>query len=616
MSVQSSPESRLRVSRRGFLKSSGAGVAVAAGSIGAIPFTSSRAFAQQAWDEEHDIVVVGSGGAAFAAAITAHSLGADVVMFEKGAYVGGTTLVSGGTMWTPNNSAMRAAGFTDNREDAIRYMARYSFPASYNPDDEKLGLTDHDYAMISAFYDNASDAMDLIQEAGAATWRVATNGYTGDVQADYMDHLPQNTAPQGRSITTTGKDGGYGGGGELIAGYQAWAEGAGVPIKLGHRVQRVILNDDGAVIGVEVEIAAPVAAGSTPAASLVASPAASPAASQTIAVRARKGVIFGSGGYARNKDMMRNFVSVPFYGGCSAPTNEGDLMRIATAVNAKVGNLHNIWRNEGLFEQAVASETAYNCIWFYNGDSFLMVNKLGKRFVNEKRNYQDRSMAHLAWDSNNADWTNRLAFLIYDGRIQENWGTGFPFPEDPTTSPVVITGETLEDLAAAIRERVDSIKAVTGGVELAADFAETMVAEVAKFNEYAAKGEDPDFQRGAFKYDQETPFPPMVKNPTVTEWPSADQPNTAMYPLRSEGPYYAVIAGASAVDSNGGPVINEHGQILNIDDEPIAGLYGAGNCIACPGVNAYYGAGMTLGLAHAFGYAAAKHAVESNGTSA
>ncbi|MGB3329076.1 MAG: FAD-binding protein, partial [Thermomicrobiales bacterium] len=312
MSKQALPESRLRVSRRGFLKSSGAGVAVAAGSIGAIPFSASRAFAQQAWDEEHDIVVVGSGGAAFAAAITAHSLGADVAMFEKGAYVGGTTLVSGGTMWTPNNSAMRAAGFTDNREDALKYMARYAFPASYNPDDAQLGLTEHDYAMLSAYYDHASAAMDLIQDAGAATWRVATNGYTGAVQADYMDHLPENTSPQGRSITTTGADGGYGGGGELIAGYQAWAEKAGVPVKLGHRVQRVVLNDGGDVIGVEIEVADAAAdttasaASATPAASPAASAAATPAAGRTIAVRARKGVIFGSGGFARNKDMMHN----------------------------------------------------------------------------------------------------------------------------------------------------------------------------------------------------------------------------------------------------------------------------------------------------------------------
>ena len=84
-----------------------------------------------------------------------------------------------------------------------------------------------------------------------------------------------------------------------------------------------------------------------------------------------------------------------------------------------------------------------------------------------------------------------------------------------------------------------------------------------------------------------------------------------MYPLRESGPYYAVIVAASAVDSNGGPIINSNGQILNVNDEPVVGLYGAGNCVASPGVNAYWGAGMTLGNAHAWGYAAAKHAVAS-----
>ena len=84
-------------------------------------------------------------------------------------------------------------------------------------------------------------------------------------------------------------------------------------------------------------------------------------------VRARKGVIFGSGGFARNEDMMRHFMPYPYYSGCSAPTNEGDLLRISSALGAKLGNLHNVWRNEGVFEQAVADTGAYNCVWFLDG---------------------------------------------------------------------------------------------------------------------------------------------------------------------------------------------------------------------------------------------------------
>ncbi|HEU0164513.1 MAG TPA: FAD-binding protein [Thermomicrobiales bacterium] len=605
-----STQGRLRVSRRGFLKASGAGAAVAAGTIGAVSFGSSRAFAQQKWDDTYDVVVVGSGAAAFSAAITAQHLGAKVVMLEKGAYVGGTTLVSGGTMWIPNNAQMAAAGLKDNREDAIRYMARVAFPADYNPEDAKLGLMDHDFEMLSAYYDTGSEAMKTLEDAGAATYLTSINTLTGSIQADYVDHLPEDTSPIGRSIVAATKDGKPGGGGDLIASYQAYAKKVGIPILLGHRVERVVLNDAGEVIGVEVAVNQAVASG-TPEAAGAATPVATPAPTQTIAIRANKGVIFGSGGFVRNKDLMRHFVSHPTYGGCSAPTNEGDLIRIAYSVQAKLGNLHNIWRNEGLFEQAIASEFAYNCIWFYNGDSFIMVNKEGKRFVNEKRNYQDRSMSHLTWDSNNATWANLLSFLIYDNRIQENWGTGFPFPADATTSPIVVIGETLEELATKLHDRVDSLTSHTGGVQLGDDFAANLVAEVEKYNGYAKTGIDPDFERGKFLYDQDTPLPPFTAKPTVTKWPSDDQPNSAMYPLSATGPYYALVVAQSAVDTNGGPVINSNGQILNIDEQPIAGLYGAGNCVASPGVNAYWGAGMTLGNAHTWGYAAAKHVVAS-----
>ena len=597
-------ESRLRVSRRGFMKASGAGVAVAAGSMGAIPYSASRAFAQQPWDEEHDIVVVGSGGAGFSAAITAHTLGSEVIILEKGSYVGGTSLVSGGGMWIPNNRPMQEAGIEDPREDCIKYMAKYSFPQYYNPDAEQYGLPDHDFEMLSAYYDTASEAMNLIEDAGVCKWMSTTNfgPDNATVQTDYMDY-PENLAPQGRTLGPVIEGSPQqGGGGDMIGFYQAWAEKVGVPILLNHRVERVVLNDVGEVIGVEVTVSDPAAAAATP--------EASPVAGQTLAIHARKGVIFGSGGFARNEDMMRHFMPAPYYGGCSAPTNEGDLIRISSAVGAKLGNLHNVWRNEGIFEQAVAASGSYNCVWYYNGDSFLMVNKEGKRFVNEKRQYQDRPMAHLNWDPNVGDWKNRLSFFVYDSRMQDNWGGRFPLPADPSTAPYVLTATTLEELAGLIDERVQSLVEVTGGVTLSEDFATTFVAEVAKFNGYAASGDDLDFQRGQFAYDVQVPSGPFVEAPTI-EYPSADQANVAMYPLSAEGPYHAFIVTASAVDTNGGPVINSNGQILKWDGEPVVGLYGAGNAVACPGVNAYWGGGATLGNAHTWGHNAAKHAHNS-----
>jgi predicted oxidoreductase len=603
-STSASNESRLRVNRRGFMKASGAGAAFAAATIGSVPFAQSKAFAQQAWDEEHDIVVVGSGGAAFSAAVTAHELGSDVVMYEKGAYAGGTTLVSGGGMYIPNSTQLREMGIETSREETLKYMARYSWPHLYQADHETLGLPQHDFDMINTYYDTAAEAMDFIEASGAQEWAVQHIGTRGVPNVDYMDHFEENLTPSGNTLVTVDAEGNEAGGGDLIARYVAWAEGAGVPLHLNHRVERVVLNDAGAVVGVEVSVVDPAAAAATP--------EASPVVGETIAIRARKGVIFGSGGFARNESLMHHLMPAPYYGGCSAPTNEGDFLRISSSVNAKLGNLHNVYRNEGIYEQAIASSGAYNCMWFLSGDSMLVVNKHGKRFVNEKRNYQDRPMAHFDWDPNEAVWDNLLGVLVYDERVSKNWGSGFPFPKDPTTTPYIISGETLEDLAAAIQERFASLPTITPGLQLTGNFAENFLAEVAKFNEFAAAGVDQEFRRGEFQYDQEWPSAPYAETRDIEEWPSPDQPNSAMYPLSETGPYYAFIVAASAVDTNGGPIINTDGQVITWTDEPVAGLYGAGNAVASPGVNAYWGGGMTLGNAHVWGYRAAKHATESD----
>jgi hypothetical protein len=169
----------------------------------------------------------------------------------------------------------------------------------------------------------------------------------------------------------------------------------------------------------------------------------------------------------------------------------------------------------------------------------------------------------------------------------------------------------MEQLADLIIERVSTLSPAIGGRTTSATFKETLLAEIEKFNGFAAEGVDPEFLRGSTAYNIGIPHGPFNPESTI-EYPSADQPNVSMYPISAEGPFYATLVAPAAVDSSGGPVINVNAQILRWNGTPVEGLYGAGNCIANPGYDAYWGGGATLGNAHVWGYMAAKHAIASD----
>ena len=76
----------------------------------------------RAWDHEVDFLVVGSGGGGMAAALTAHDAGLSTLVVEKAKMYGGSTGISGGGIWIPNNPTLRAAGHDDSRESVLRYL--------------------------------------------------------------------------------------------------------------------------------------------------------------------------------------------------------------------------------------------------------------------------------------------------------------------------------------------------------------------------------------------------------------------------------------------------------------------------------------------------------------
>jgi 3-oxosteroid 1-dehydrogenase len=571
-------EKRQGVTRRQVLAGAGAL------SIGAITLRSSEADSTAKWDHETDILVIGSGVGAATAAITAHENGDAVMVVEKAPITGGTSAKSAGVLWIPDNFTLKAKGIEDRKEDCLKYMARFSYPESYNPADPLLGLSAAEFELLEAFYDNASRSVESLRGKGAlkvAEWRMF---FLDRPATDYLDNVPENKVPAGRSIGPLKEDGSMGGGPELMMQLNGAVKERGIPLLTNHRAMTLILNQDGRVIGVEAE------SGDT-----------------TVRIRARKAAIFSTGGYVHNPEFVGMYQANRLWGSCAMPWITGDFINMAGAAGARMGIMSSAWRTQVLLEEALLSPKLAAGVFFPPGDSMVQVNRNGVRVVNENRNYNDRTEVHGVYDPSLAEFPNQLLFMIFDQRTAEGFAGVYPIPADSANAKNVLKGDSLAGLAGKIDSRLGEIAAQTGGVSLAPRFSENLEKTIKQFNGFAESGKDEDFRRGEAAYDSEwhQVFSPMKPD---SGWPANDSPSITMHAIRDEGPYYAIILAAGALDTCGGPAIDARARVLDTHDQPIPGLYGAGNCIASPSGEAYWGAGHTLALSMTFGYIAANAA--------
>ena len=533
------------------------------------------------WDDTYDVVVVGAGAAGFPAALHAANLGSSTVILEKAAEPGGTMKKAACWYWIPNNADMRADGKPDDKESFLRYCARLSRPQAYDPDDPHLGLSEWEHETISAFYDNASDANDAFAEMG-----IFKPLYSPAIP-DYHSTLPEDTVPYGRTLMVDRGDGEMGKGDVLTTFFTAACERAGVPLLCEHRVEAVVVEDDGAVAGVRVANG-----------------------NGTKHVAATQAVVFASGGFTHNEELRKNFLSPVLFSGCAARSNEGDFVTIATGLGLPLRNMNFAWMCPIPLEVALAKSPYLSGMFSVAGDSMIWVDKYGNRVVNEKTVYNELAASFLQYDPLKVEYPRLLMFEIWDQRAMDGCHATVNEDEPEKTSldnygslifegGHVIRGETLDELAGAIEERLAALAAHTGGFALEESFRANLPKSIARFNELAATGKDDDLHRGENPVEQIfTGFVPEDN----------DTGNPTMYPISESGPYYAAIVCAGTLDTKGGPVTTPDGRVLDVDGQPVPGLYAVGNCVANASAQAYWAGGGTIGPYFTFAYLAAKHA--------
>lgn len=548
------------------------------------------------WDASYDFVAVGSGGGGMVAAVAAADSGATALVVEKQARIGGSTAMSGGMAWVPNNSVMRRAGVADSYEEAMAYFEavvgdvgpassyerRHAF-CTAGPEMidflEAKGVRFVYCPGYSDYYSDAKGGNDSGRGVEPVPWDGRRLGSWSDKvqigmakhlgmavmtnEARYLSHYNRSAkafATSARVALRTMKAKALRqdlltNGASLIGQVLKIALDSGVHIWPDTPLEELIV-DGGRVIGVRV-----VRDG------------------KPVRVEARRGVLLATGGFAQNREMRAEFSGDQPNQAKWSMANLGDTgeaIRAAMALGAKTDLMDEAWwlpsPRSGKFGQNTLDQARQRPRTIY-------VDADGKRFVNESNSYMEVGKAMYARDK-----TSKAVpcWLIFDDRYRKRYAhvrsSPGRFPKEVMASGKIKKAGSLRELA-----------------EMCGIDPDGLVATVENFNKHAAEGKDPEFGRGESAYNKALGDPHRkVKNPCVEP---IDEP-----------PFYACDVVPGDVGTCGGMLTDEHARVIGEDNKPIPGLYATGNATATVMGRHYLGPGGSIANSMVFGYVAARHA--------
>jgi succinate dehydrogenase/fumarate reductase flavoprotein subunit len=485
-----------------------------------------EAVSVEEWSDEVDVVVVGFGIAGGCAAVSAAAAGARVLVLEKSAAAGGTTSMAGGHFYLGGGTAVQqATGFDDSAEEMYKYLVLMS----RDPEHDKIRAYCDDSVEHFEWLENLGFQFERSFYPGKVVVPPGTEGlsYTGNEKVwPFCEQA--KPAPRGHSVPVPGE---LGGAAMVIDLLLKRAADLGVQIRYETGATNLVVEGD-RVVGVRWKHFG-----------------------DTGAIKAGA-VIIAAGGFAMNPEMVAEHT--PALGQKRKTKHHGEVepyilgntnddglgIRMGISAGGVAKNL----------DQLFITAAAYPPEILLTG---VIVNKDGQRFVAED-SYHSRTSAFVL------EQPEQTAYLIVDEAHMQ-------MPEMPLIK--FIDGwETVAEMEAAL--------GIPEG---------KLAATLERYNEYAARGEDPDFHK------QSDYVAPQTQGP----WAAFDLSlGRAMY----------------SGFTMGGLAVSIDGEVLRDNGSPIPGLYAAGACasnIAQDGKG--YASGTQLGEGSFFGRRAGSHAARRRG---
>jgi len=445
------------------------------------------------WDYEADVVVVGAGGAGLSASNFASDAGAQVILLEKMSVVGGSSAICGGGLFLAGTDEQKERGIEDSNDLLFDDLM-------------KAGKYRNDTELVRAYVNNQLAVYRWLKTLGI-TFAAVEYAESSVPRAHYTD--PAN----------------------VIQLMRESAETKGVKILLNTPGKRVLRNAAGRAVGVKAE-----------------------QSGKDVYFKARQAVILSAGGFSRNPEMLETYrPGFSMVVAMTSPGTTGDGLKMAQCVGCDLKDMGEI---KATYAAAVKGDTIGPLFMMYWSGA-IIVNKYGKRFVNESKGHKEIPEFAL-------QQPDGVSFQIFDKKISES---GAALGSMEQVKDFVVQANSIEELATKL------------GIDPS-----TLDETVSNYNSYVEAGEDPECGRVTLTAEAGKPI-------------KIDEP-----------PFYGVESKSVILGTYCGCKIDKDAHVINAFGEIVPGLYAAGEIFGGFHGGGYCG-GSAFGKALVFGYIAANKSV-------